>query len=83
MTIDEVKQALQEIVDKLNDENNTEDTETLEEEARSLTKKLEDMLKMEERKKIADDINNAVVEARKIETPNDEETRKRKRRSRK
>lgn len=76
MTIDEVKQALQEIVDKLNDENNTEDTETLEEEARSLTKKLEDMLKMEERKKIADDINNAVVEARKIETPDDEETRK-------
>lgn len=76
MTVDEIKQALQEIIDKLNDENNTEDTETLEEEARSLTKKLEEMIKMEERKKIADNINNSVVEARKIETQNDEETRK-------
>ncbi len=76
MTVDEIKQALQEIIDKLNDENNTEDTETLEEEARSLTKKLEEMIKMEERRKIADDINNSVVEARKIELQNNEETRK-------
>ena len=76
MTIDEIKTRLQEIVDALEDENAEADTEALEEEARSLQKQLEGMEKMEERKKLAENINNGLVEARKIETESVEEVRK-------
>lgn len=76
MTIEEIKKRLQEIVDALEDENNDADTEALEEEARSLQKQLEGMEKREARKKLADNINNGLVEARKIETVDPEETRK-------
>lgn len=76
MTIEEIKSRLQEIVDALEDENTDADTEALEEEARSLQKKLEGMEKMEERKKLAENINNGLVEARKLETENAEEVRK-------
>ena len=75
MTIEEVKKELQNIIDKLNDENNNEDTQTLEEEARKLTKRLEELTNMEERKKIAESINNNMVEAQKITDVNDEEAR--------
>lgn len=76
MTIEEIKKRLQEIVDALEDENTDADTEALEEEARNLQKTLERMEKMEARKKLAENINNGLVEVRKIETNNVEEVRK-------
>lgn len=76
MTIEEIKKRLQEIVDALEDENTDADTEALEEEARSLQKQLEGMEKMEARKKLANNINEGLVEARKIDTVDPEETRK-------
>lgn len=76
MSIEEIKTRLQEIVDALEDEKSEVDTEALEEEARGLQKKLKGMEKMEERKKLAEDINNGLVEARKVETDNDAEVRK-------
>lgn len=76
MTIEEIKSRLQEIVDALEDENTDADTEALEEEARSLQKQLEGMEKMEARKKLASNINDGLVEARKIDAVDPEETRK-------
>jgi len=76
MTIEETRKAIDEITDKLNDENNEEDTKKLEEEARKLTKQLEDLTRMEKRAKIADEINNSVLETRKIAKENPEEIRK-------
>lgn len=76
MTIEEIKNRLKEIVDALEDENTEADTEALEEEARSLQKQLEGMEKMEARKKLAENINDGLVETRKIETVDPEETRK-------
>ena len=76
MTIEEIKSRLQEIVDALEDENTDADTEALEEEARSLQKQLEGMEKMEARKKLASNINDVLVEARKIDAVDPEETRK-------
>lgn len=76
MTIEEIKARLQEIVDALEDENAEADTQALEEEARSLQKQLEGMEKMEARKKLASNINDGLVEARKIDAVDPEETRK-------
>lgn len=76
MTIEEIKQRLQEIIDSLEDENADVDTEALEEESRKLTKQLKEMQGMEARKKLAKDINEGLVEARKIEKVDYEETRK-------
>lgn len=76
MTIDEIKEELQKIIDKLNDEANEEDTTVLEEEARSLTEKLKELQKVEARKKLANEINQGLVEATKVEEPTNEERRK-------
>ena len=73
MTKEEMIKRLEEIVTALKDENTEVDTEALEEEARGLRAKLEDLNKMESRKALADKINNDVIEARKV---NDEEMRK-------
>ena len=72
---EEIKNRLQEIIDELEDEDSEADTEKLEEESRSLTNQLKEMKKMEARNKLAEDINNGVVEAEKIEVES-EETRK-------
>lgn len=73
---EEIKNRLQEIIDELEDEDSEADTEELEEESRSLTEQLKELKKMEKRNKIAEDINNDVTEAEKIEVENAEETRK-------
>ena len=66
MDKEEIKNRLEEIVKALEDENSEEETETLEEEARSLTEQLKKIEKMESRKKIADNINSGLIEAKKI-----------------
>ncbi len=69
---EEIKNRLQEIIDELEDEESEADTEKLEEESRSLTNQLKEMKKMEARNKLAEDINNGVVEAEKIEVESEE-----------
>ena len=73
MTKEEMIERLEEIVKALKDENTDVDTEALEEEARSLRTKLDELNKVENRKTLADKINNDIVEVRKV---NEEETRK-------
>lgn len=75
MTIEEIKKKLQEIIDKLNDENNTDDAETLEEEARQLTEQLKKLQGMEERKSIASQINNGMNIATNVTPSIEGETR--------
>lgn len=69
---EEIKNRLQEIIDELEDEESEADTEKLEEESRSLTNQLKEMKKMEARNKLAEDINNGVVEAEKVEVESEE-----------
>ena len=69
---EEIKNRLQEIIDELEDEESEADTEKLEEESRSLTNQLKEMKKMKARNKLAEDINNGVVEAEKIEVESEE-----------
>lgn len=69
---EEIKNRLQEIIDELEDEESEADTEKLEEESRSLTNRLKEMKKMEARNKLAEDINNGVIEAEKVEVESEE-----------
>ena len=69
---EEIKNRLQEIIDELEDEESEADTEKLEEESRSLTNQLKEMKKMEARNKLAEDINNGVIEAEKVEVESEE-----------
>ena len=69
---EEIKNRLQEILVELEDEESEADTEKLEEESRSLTNQLKEMKKMEARNKLAEDINNGVVEAEKVEVESEE-----------
>lgn len=69
---EEIKNRLQEIIDELEDEESEADTEKLEEESRSLTNQLKEMKKMKARNKLAEDINNGVVEAEKVEVESEE-----------
>ena len=75
MTIEEIKKKLQEIIDKLNDENNTDDAEALQEEARQLTEQLKKLQGMEERKNIASQINNGMNVATNVTPSIEGETR--------
>lgn len=75
MNKEEILKRLQEIIDLLNDENNEDvDTEALQEESRQLNEKLKEINKMEERKRVANGINNGTVIANNV-TPNAEEER--------
>lgn len=76
MTIEEIKKRLQEIIDELEKEDSDADTEALEEESRNLTKQLKEMEQMEARKRIAEGINDGLIEAQKIADSALEETRK-------
>lgn len=69
---EEIKNRLQEIIGELEDEESEADTEKLEEESRSLTNQLKEMKKMEARNKLAEDINNGVIEAEKVEVESEE-----------
>lgn len=73
MTKEQMIERLEEIVEALKDENTEVDTDALEEEARGLRIEIEKLNKIENRKAIAEQINNGVIEARKVL---DEETRK-------
>lgn len=73
MTKEEMIKRLEEIVSALKDENTEVDTDALEEEARGLRTKLDELNKIESRKALADKINNGLLEVRKV---NDEEMRK-------
>ena len=75
MNKEEILKRLQEIIDLLNDENAEDvDTEALEEESRQLNEKLKEINKMEERKRVANGINNGTVIANNV-TPTTEESR--------
>jgi len=75
MSIDDIKKRLQEIVDALNDPENTDDTEALKDESRKLTDDLKKLQREEERKNMANDINNGIADAKNITPAKKEETR--------
>ena len=70
---EEIKSRLQEIINELENEETDANTDDLENEARNLTETLKEMKKMENRNKLANQINEGIVEASKI---NDESRQK-------